>query len=132
MKKRYVKPVMESEEFVANEYVATCGVFHCSSMYNYEGIHEVWITSLDSPDDPYACKLLHNYGNDFEPCNASIERSAEEIILYNAWDMKQMEYDGEYGLFEALKNNEGNQEGHPYHIGYSEIYLEDHPNFNVS
>ncbi len=29
MKKTYVKPVMESEEFVANEYVAACWRFTC-------------------------------------------------------------------------------------------------------
>ncbi len=29
MKKEYVKPVMESEEFVANEYVAACWKYVC-------------------------------------------------------------------------------------------------------
>lgn len=29
MKKEYVKPVIESEEFVANEYVAACWVVTC-------------------------------------------------------------------------------------------------------
>lgn len=30
MKKEYVKPVIESEEFVANEYVAACWNVHCT------------------------------------------------------------------------------------------------------
>ena len=30
MKREYVKPVIESEEFVANEYVASCWIVHCS------------------------------------------------------------------------------------------------------
>lgn len=29
MKREYVKPVIESEEFVANEYVAACWYFTC-------------------------------------------------------------------------------------------------------
>ena len=30
MKKEYVKPIMESEEFVANEYVASCILITCN------------------------------------------------------------------------------------------------------
>lgn len=33
MKKAYVKPVMESEEFVANEYVAACWKLTCQAGY---------------------------------------------------------------------------------------------------
>lgn len=40
MKREYVKPVIESEEFVANEYVAACWVVECNQhgkkiIYNY-------------------------------------------------------------------------------------------------
>ena len=30
MRREYVKPVMQSEEFVANEYVAACWTIHCN------------------------------------------------------------------------------------------------------
>lgn len=33
MRREYVKPVMQSEEFVANEYVAACWTIHCNVPY---------------------------------------------------------------------------------------------------
>ena len=35
MKKEYVKPVIESEEFVANEYVALCWTGYCNEKHTF-------------------------------------------------------------------------------------------------
>lgn len=42
MKREYVKPVIESEEFVANEYVAACWYIYCDKGHTmiYAGVNE--------------------------------------------------------------------------------------------
>lgn len=57
MKKNYVKPMMESEAFVANEYVAACWMATCSGRCGavekgYESL-KTRITSGQSYDDMY-------------------------------------------------------------------------------
>lgn len=44
MKKEYVKPVIESEEFVANEYVALCWTGYCHERHYLLGIGNIDVT----------------------------------------------------------------------------------------
>lgn len=49
MKKQYVSPAMETEEFVANEYVAACFVLQCDALvYNHAGMELVYGNSINS------------------------------------------------------------------------------------
>lgn len=83
MKKKYMKPVMESEMFVANEYVAACS----SYTYTYSGVDGL---SCEECDDPPNCpvKILKIYYPDGKyPSKYDSEiRSLEEIteLLKNA------------------------------------------------
>ena len=50
MKKAYVKPVMESEEFVANEYVAACWTLTCITV-GHECAGKTKIVKAEKLDD---------------------------------------------------------------------------------
>lgn len=51
MKKSYVKPVMESEAFVANEYVGACNVIKCisSDHMDNDGNSEMFVYRPNAP-----------------------------------------------------------------------------------
>lgn len=51
MKKEYVKPVIESEEFVANEYVAACWIVTCKNHSNESFIYHQDPTEADDEDN---------------------------------------------------------------------------------
>ena len=51
MKKEYVKPVIESEEFVANEYVAACWIVTCKNHPNESFIYHQDPTEAKDEDN---------------------------------------------------------------------------------
>ena len=56
MKREYMKPVMESEEFVANEYVAACYyVFSCETATKGDG------AEMGGPDEDAYLSEMHKY-----------------------------------------------------------------------
>lgn len=52
--KKYMKPIMESESFVANEYVSTCYLINCSN-------GDLSVVSKDTESNPGTEMALGNY-----------------------------------------------------------------------
>ena len=59
MKKEYVKPVIESEEFVANEYVAACWYIYCDKGHTmiYAGVNEPIFDTSREDNDSFVWQL---------------------------------------------------------------------------
>ena len=91
MKKEYIKPIMESEMFIPNEYCTTCSVIKCVSTdsedsdYDHDGKNEEFVmkgepiydrtlTNADSDGDGFykniAGNLFYN-GDKFEHAGSS-------------------------------------------------------------
>lgn len=87
MKRTYVKPVMESEAFVANEYVAACWTFACegggTGVYktddeNYEPTEN---TEKGDPFFTVGGKWGYN-GKDIENCDGSSWCAVADAVAY--------------------------------------------------
>lgn len=53
MRREYVKPVMQSEEFVANEYVAACWKMKCNVPYGFGYYEKNGVTGYQRGKDQY-------------------------------------------------------------------------------
>ena len=53
MRREYVKPVMQSEEFVANEYVAACWKMKCNVPYGFGYYEKNGVTGYQEGQDQY-------------------------------------------------------------------------------
>lgn len=83
MKKAYVKPVMESEAFVANEYVAACYTVRCKEcgayQEGYDSLNE-GVTEMDVVGKIYAGNLGGKRG-----CNEIRIPNTEPDIWKDFW-----------------------------------------------
>lgn len=81
MKKEYVKPVMEGEAFVANEYVAACWVVDCDKC------RDILVYSSEKPGTTYnihgsSIEIYTGTINGKEPCTTYSEFKENYPFLY--------------------------------------------------
>lgn len=53
MKKEYIKPIIEGEEFIANEYVAACWTVWCNVPYGYAYFEKNGVEGYQKGEDEY-------------------------------------------------------------------------------
>ena len=106
--KKYVKPMMESEAFVANEYITACWTADCEL---YDILQDVDIAAIykDDGDKEYNAwrdteKIAHNYEcngkikyRTIGPEQLKIEANAFQVWLWGLGSVTPVHYNGEHG-----------------------------------
>lgn len=124
MKKEYVKPVMEGEAFVANEYVATCYTIICDNNCGY-----VETKSLDGVGNHGTAKIYTGTigeGSNKDGCeHYDIPREVPTNLGDYLW-YKFLEW-----LFGDAFTTEGTVYYHPVSVKDTWIYNTANPNSSV-
>ena len=76
MRKEYVKPVMESEEFISNEYVATCWTLDCTKC---DGYLETRSDAYSEGPMLYEDNLWNSMGETKSACTTEISKDTFKI-----------------------------------------------------
>lgn len=128
MRKEYVKPVMESEEFVSNEYVAACWTVACNECLGKEKGYENLKSGVTT--EKFLGKEMSIYQNSLggeTPCQTyKIPSTEPEFSLRNPWPWLLWQI-----FVELLDFNPGYSGSVSYHSVSVTEGWDNHPNASV-
>lgn len=100
MRKEYVKPVMESEEFISNEYVATCWTLDCTKC---DGYLETRSDAYSEGPMLYENDLWNSIGEKKSPCSSKIDKTTFEIDSWEKfWGLVSEAIEDDMNFFKFL------------------------------